>query len=61
MTAHGSPEQPTATPRGPRVWLPLLILAGATALILLLDLDLRFQRLFFNEEEGWWMMDRWLH
>ncbi len=60
MTAHGSPEQQTAIPRGPRVWLPLLILAGATALILLLDLDLRFQRFFFNEEEGWWMMDRWL-
>lgn len=45
--------------RRPAVWIPLITLAAATALILLLNLDLRFQRFFFTEADGWWMMNRW--
>lgn len=45
--------------RRPTVWLPLSFLVTATALILIFDLDLRFQRLFFTADGGWWLQDRW--
>jgi len=52
-----APVPPRKTDR-PAAWVPVILLATATALILLFDLDLRFSRLFFTEDGGWQLMDR---
>jgi dolichol-phosphate mannosyltransferase len=40
-----------------RVWLPLLLLLGASALVLGLNLDLALARGFWTSSAGWWLAD----
>jgi len=57
-TANETPDPPIRR-APPAIWTPLIILAAATVLILVFDLDRRLQGHLHTPEQGWFLSDHW--